>query len=85
MKAEDTVMSFDQWAKAVAWGGGSEEGMRLAYEQVKLELGVQAEISFKAGQQEVVEFVESSIPKTLANYIGFWQDLQAKKEEWGLK
>ena len=44
----------------------------------------QAEISFKAGRKEVVEFVEDSIPKTLANYVGFWQNWQAKLKEWGL-
>lgn len=38
----------------------------------------------KAGIREVVEFVEKSIPKTLANYVGFWLNWQAKLKEWGL-
>jgi len=36
------------------------------------------------GIREVVEFVEGNIPKTLSNYVGFWQSWQVQKEEWGL-
>jgi len=34
------------------------------------------------GRQEVVEFVEGNIPKTLANYVGFWHNWQTKLKEW---
>ena len=36
------------------------------------------------GIREVVEFVEGNIPKTLSNYVGFWQRWQAKLEGWGI-
>jgi len=35
-------------------------------------------------RREVVEFVEGNIPKTLSNYVGFWQRWQAKREGWGI-
>ena len=35
-------------------------------------------------RREVVEFVEGNIPKTLSNYVGFWQRWQAKLEGWGI-
>jgi len=41
--------------------------------------------AFEAGIKEVAEFVESNIPKTLANYVGFWQLWQAQLKEWGIK
>ena len=44
----------------------------------------QAEISFKAGRKEVIAWLEDNIPKTLANYVGFWHQLQAQKKEWGV-
>ena len=37
------------------------------------------------GRKQVVEFVEEHLPKTLANYVGFWRSWQRFKKEQGIE
>ncbi len=98
MEAKDTVMGQDTvapyiqevWANEDAIGRFDGRGMWTNEEVMIVTVGcikrvtkAQAEISFKAGIKEVAEFVEAHLPKSLANYVGFWHLWQAQLKEWG--
>ncbi len=76
MEAKDTVMS-NVWREIV---GGTEKGKI----SIRAELEAQAEISFKAGIKEVVEWIEAkNHPINISHIHIVKTEWQAKLKEWG--
>ena len=81
MKAEDTVIPVEERIKMGVWHGREKQAQ------------AQAEVSFKAGIQEVVEWVKTNhgyIGLCLPNSFLSWIQIdpakwQAKLKEWGIK
>lgn len=82
MEATDTVMDATEIGKifdSIPKDKGIDVGWTLAVDAIRL---AQAEISFKAGIREVVEWITETSSKThLSVYGTRWQ---AKLKEWGL-
>lgn len=93
MKAKDTVMGTKELAKFCNTYT-NDYGLitKIFFPEVKLDdiLKAQAEISFKAGIKEVVEWFSSYYAGLLSEYSGHNKyliprvELQAKLKEWGL-
>ena len=73
MEAKDTVMSEEQLSSVSLDGCAEGNEWRAA-------LKVQAEISFKAGMKEVVDFVKAHTCN-----LEDWTGWQEQLEEWGLE
>ena len=71
MRAEDTVMNEVEQIKV------ARECWKSNKTYPELLIGRQAEISFKAGIKEVVDWVDSDL-----EYSSIWQ---SKKKEWGIE
>ena len=78
MKAKQTVMTHEEAWRIYQANGGRGIPPR---DQVHSVAEAQAEISVEAGMQEVVDFVNNHLPKTLSNYVGFWHQWQDKLKE----
>jgi len=97
MKAKDTVISRKtigmSWDNSIPSGvTGSENIIELFATQLLDRIHViaqaQAEISFKAGMKEVVEFIQKDEACFCNSYYMRWKitldDWRAKLKEWGL-
>ena len=77
MKAKDTAMSEEEiWdiiKKYNPWG--IEQRLVVAEHQ--------AEISFKAGIKEVVDWLRTNLPDEYGSIVG-WSVWQAKLKDWGI-
>ena len=65
----------------ISFKAGFSEGFKFGVHNLIASLNEGKEY----GRKEVVEFVEAHLPKTLANYVGFWQMWEAQKEEWRIQ
>ena len=87
MGAKDTVMNDEQIEQLYS----AELPYDMLYEDMKRILKAQAEISFKAGIQEVVEWIKQYSlidPTDPTQYKSFrmnHSDWQAKLKEWGIR
>ena len=92
MKAKDTVMSDEQVRANCYWALKEWEIREGGLETVKMNLKAQAEISFKAGIREVLEFIplqeylkQSELIEDVPIWIGLnWEETQAQLKEWGI-
>lgn len=76
MEAKDTVITFNAWGMT-----------ELQKQKVETALSEQAEISFKAGVREVVDFIWGYISGGVSDgfYVGISHSKwQTKLEEWGI-
>ena len=84
MEAKDTVMSNEQIARVTDFSVKNVAYLDRVIAQV------QAEISFKAGCREVVEWLVSHNRSKIMDFIGeplyiFDDEWQAKLKEWGIE
>ncbi len=86
MKAKDTVMKKEQAREIVSVGDQIEDILQVPIDKLAAVCKAQAEISFKAGIKEVVEWIKASGDASLYNQHGdYTDDWQAKLKEWGIK
>jgi len=85
MKAKDTVMNSEQIVKATWINPNYPKDSPVERLSTPQEVGIaqaQAEISFKAGIKEVVEFVEAE--GVMCQYLDMLNRWQAKLKEWNI-
>jgi len=91
MEAKDTVMTEDIINLAhICLISGSYQGTPQRLEALGFLVAErQAEISFKAGIKEVVEWLEANCDHTYEYAYGQWtftvKDFNAKLKEWGIE
>jgi len=82
MKAKDTVMSHEVAENYIKehYAELMEQTIDKEYYPSRWHREIQAEISFKAGMKEVVDWVEGNVQFLSCSY----EEWKAQKKEWGL-
>jgi hypothetical protein len=81
MEAKDTVMDINTWLGRNGIDRAYKKDMKSTYEKLKGDFEAQAEISFKAGIKEVVEFLRENCFVENTKQTGAWQ---TRLKEWDL-